>query len=121
MISAAPCHLPEDGPSFVGDAFIDLPYRPIDSIVKSAVRVANVSTAPLCLRLEPWGRTFDLAGGATQNLDFEGPDGGLIELEVRPGEVTVYGWVGSTVDDHVNPETGSPVPQTPKSGDTPAR
>jgi len=89
--------------------------------VKSAVRVANASGSPLRLRIEPWGREFDLAEGAAQVLDFAGPDGGMIEVEVRPGEITVFGWVGSTVDDHVSPNVGSAVPRTPGLGDIPAR
>jgi hypothetical protein len=89
------------------------PTRGSASLVKSAIRVANVNSEPLRLRVEPWGREFDLLGGASQEIDFEGPDGGMIEVEVQPGEVVVYGWVGSTVDDHVN-QPGPAVPQTPR-------
>ena len=80
-----------------------MPTQPSAPIVEAAVRIANASDTSLRVLLEPWGREFSLAAGAAQVFEFIGPDRATIEVEVRPGEVKVFGWVGSTVDDQLDP------------------
>jgi len=60
------------------------------------------------VRVEPWAREYDIAPGTSREFHFAGPDPADIEIEVAPAEVTIYGWVGSFLDD-----TGLPVPGTP--------
>lgn len=80
--------------------------------MKTTVNIVNSDDGPLRLVLEPWGRQYDLESGAAQRLDFSGPDAGMIEVVARSGEITIYGWTGSTVHDGVHPQ-GPPVPPTP--------
>ena len=85
--------------------------------MKTTVNIVNTDADPLRLILEPWGREYDLAPGLGQWFEFDGPDAGLIEVRTRPGEMTVYGWVGSSVNDGIYPE-GPRVPHTPWSNPT---
>ena len=84
--------------------------------MKIAIRVANTSSGPSRLILEPYGREYELALGQDQRFDFEGPDEALVDVELRDGGIVVYGWVGSTVDDGaISP--GPPVPAIPPGMD----
>jgi hypothetical protein len=81
--------------------------------MKTTVKIVNSNDGSLRVILEPWGREYDLGSGEEQRLDFDGPDGGLIEVQTRAGQITVYGWTGSAIDDGINPE-GPRVPATPR-------
>jgi hypothetical protein len=85
--------------------------------MKTTVNIVNTDRVLLRLILEPWGRDYDLEPGVGQWFEFDGPDAGLIEVRTRPGEMTVYGWVGSSVNDGIDPE-GPRVPHTPWSSQT---
>jgi hypothetical protein len=82
--------------------------------MKTTVNVVNKNDSPLRLVLEPWGREYELDPGAGQWFEFDGPDAGLIEVRTSPEAMTVYGWVGSSVNDGIESE-GPRVPHTPWS------
>lgn len=78
-----------------------------------AIRVTNPAVSAVHVRIEPWAREYDLSPGTTREFNFAGPDPADIEIEVRPTEITIYGWTGSVLDG-----IGLPVPKTPqRSGD----
>jgi hypothetical protein len=85
--------------------------------VKTSLNVVNTNGLRLRLIVEPWGREYDVGPGAGQRLDLDGPDAGLIELRTGSGELTVYGWVASTINDGIDHE-GPRVPRTPGSDPT---
>ena len=72
------------------------------------LRVTNPTGATVHLRIDPWGRDYELPPGETQEVALEGPTPADIEVAAAPGKVTVYGWVGSQLAGE-----GPPVPRTP--------
>lgn len=82
--------------------------------VTAEISIANVSDSSVQLILEPWARVYDVPSGGRTKITLVGPDKADIEIEVGPAEMTLWGWVGSTLDDHINP-LGGRVPPTPGS------
>ena len=72
------------------------------------IRVGNPTDARILVRIEPWGREYDLSPGAGRAFTFDGPGPADVEVEVRPNELTIWGWTGSVLD-----EIGPPVPPFP--------
>jgi hypothetical protein len=88
--------------------------------VTAEISIANVSDSSVQLILEPWARVYDVPSEGRMKVTLVGPDKADIEIEVGPAEMTLWGWVGSTLDDHINPP-GGPVPQIPGSSYSPQR
>lgn len=61
------------------------------------VAITNSDAVPLRLILEPWADEVVVAPGKTIRVAFSGPDGGLLQVEVKQNEVILYGWEGSTL------------------------
>jgi hypothetical protein len=72
------------------------------------LRVVNPADSAMHVRIEPWGREYDLDARANREFALTGPDPIDIEVEVLPAEVVIYGWTESILDD-----IGLPVPPTP--------
>src|SRR5258708_35728310 len=85
--------------------------------MKTILNVVNRNDSPLRLLLEPWGREYELEAGAGQRFEFDGPDAGLIEVRTSPEAMAVYGWLGLSVNDGIEPE-GPRVPHTQWSNPT---
>jgi hypothetical protein len=64
---------------------------------RGAVAVTNSGAAPVRLVLEPWGDETLVPPATTVRISFEGPQGGLLEIAVKPGQITVFGWEGSVL------------------------
>jgi hypothetical protein len=88
--------------------------------VTADITIANVSDSPLHLILEPWANEHDVPAGGRIKLTLAGPEKADIEIEVGAAGMTVWGWVGSTLDDHINPP-GPPMPPIPGSSYIPER
>jgi hypothetical protein len=65
---------------------------------KQTLAVKNSNDHPLHVRIEPWGDEMTIEPGASLMIDFNGPIGGVIEVESEPDTIVVYGWVGSTME-----------------------
>ena len=63
------------------------------------LRVVNPGDSAMHVRVEPWGREYDVDAGAKREFALTGPDPIDIEVEVLPAEVVIYGWTGSILDD----------------------
>jgi hypothetical protein len=72
------------------------------------VRAGNRSGRSLHVRIEPWGREYDLSADAMREFVFTGPADSAVDVEVGADELTVFGWAGSVLDG-----IGLPVPALP--------
>jgi hypothetical protein len=80
--------------------------------VSAEITIENSTDAPLHLMLEPWANEHDLLPGGSMRVTLAGPDPAEIGIEVRPDGIMFWGWVRSTLDDHVN-APGAPMPGIP--------
>jgi hypothetical protein len=62
----------------------------------SKLSISNTLLSKLLIRVEPWAEELYLEPGQKLDITFMGPEGGLIEFELGPEVVTIYGWEGST-------------------------
>jgi hypothetical protein len=86
--------------------------------VTAEITITNATDSSLHLYLEPWANEHDVPAGGRMNMALAGPDKADLEIEVGPAGLVVYGWVGSMLDDHINPP-GPPAPPTPGSSYVP--
>ena len=70
------------------------------------IRFTNASPGRLALTIEPWGDVHEISAGTSVEVLASGPAGGVLEIEVRPEGLVVYGWTGSTVDIHEASDSG---------------
>ncbi len=66
--------------------------------IRTAMAVTNSEATPLRLTLEPWAEERVIPPGGTALVSFFGPQGGRLEVEVKPNELILYGWVGSVLE-----------------------
>lgn len=59
-----------------------------------ALVLKNLHSTEVQVALEPWTDEAAIMPGGAIEIAFEGPAGGRIEIETKPGEITVYGWAG---------------------------
>ena len=57
--------------------------------------IRNQDSSPLTVIVEPWAEEILLAPGQEIVVNFEGPPGGEIEVENKPGMKVLHGWPGS--------------------------
>lgn len=88
-----------DGPSATLGSEHRRHLRPRRLTTRLTFRVANPGDAVVLVRLEPWGREYDLNPRATRQFVFDGPDPAELEVEVGSDDFTIYGWAASVVDD----------------------
>jgi hypothetical protein len=55
----------------------------------------NKQDVSIKLTVEPWCHVQLVPPGSTAEVLFEGPPSGQIEIQIKPGEIVVFGWVGS--------------------------
>jgi len=74
------------------------------------------------LVIEPWGEVIVMTPSLLYVIAVRGPYSGSLEVEIAAGELTVYGWAGSTavvLRDGIQVLACSvPVPSLPESGVT---
>jgi hypothetical protein len=61
------------------------------------LRIQNVHSYPLAIRVEPWGEELSLLPNETYAIVARGPEGDFLEVELGESRVIVYGWPGSVV------------------------
>lgn len=59
--------------------------------------LSNSQPGDVRVILEPWCEERTLSSGSTLDVAFDGPSGGRIEIEMKPGEMIVYAWEGATM------------------------
>ncbi|AUX27733.1 uncharacterized protein SOCEGT47_083310 [Sorangium cellulosum] len=59
------------------------------------ISVTNSNDSEIRLTLEPWAEEVVLSPGQSVQVAFSGPQGGHMEVDLRPGAVILYGWEGS--------------------------
>jgi len=80
-------------------------------------RLSNRTRSPVHAVVEPWAEEYDLPAGGIREFVFSGPDPADLDVRLESTGITIYGWVGSALN-----EMGLPVPEIPRGvGDTRAR
>ena len=59
------------------------------------IAISNRFQVNMSIRVEPWSEEFQLEPGQKFEIVFSGPERGLVECEIGPNSVTMYGWEGS--------------------------
>lgn len=72
--------------------------------VRGTIVVSNSYPYEIVLTLEPWYEQYTMLPGVAVEVDFCGPSGGRLELEMRQNEIIIYGWSGSVVSVHPQSE-----------------
>jgi hypothetical protein len=71
---------------------------PVMRAHQGVMRVTNFFEVDAVLVLEPWADEHPLAAGQSVDVAYSGPAGGMLEIEVRPGRIVLYGWEGSLLE-----------------------
>ncbi|WP_408889223.1 hypothetical protein VZQ01_27275 [Myxococcus faecalis] len=72
--------------------------------IRLVIRVKNQLERATWLTVEPWGEVKELAPKAHVNIQAQGPgpdeapDGGLVEVQMTPDGIKVWGWSGSDLE-----------------------
>jgi hypothetical protein len=61
------------------------------------IRLRNSFPHVVQLWVEPWGDLISMPSDATYELISNGPSEGCLEIDVKDGVITAYGWSGSTL------------------------
>lgn len=80
-------------------------HGPEKGKIEGILAITNTQPTEVRLTLEPWADEHVMAPGKTVEVSYSGPSGGRMEIELKPGEVILYGWEGSvlSVRDGGNP------------------
>jgi hypothetical protein len=65
--------------------------------MNGVVAIRNAQPTEVRLVLEPWAEEQLVPAGTVMTILFDGPSGGRLEVEFKPGEIIVYGWEGSVI------------------------
>jgi len=89
--------------------------KPEQSVMRGTIIVCNDQPSKIKVVIEPWGDEHDLLPVEELEITYSGPNGGLFEIESKPGQVILYGWEGSIVYVKDGSYSGLPpsVPATP--------
>ena len=82
--------------------------KPGQSVVHGTIVVRNYQPSKIKVIIEPWANEYDLLPVEELEIIYSGPNGGLFEIESKPGQVILYGWEGSIV--YVKDGFGLPQP-----------
>jgi hypothetical protein len=71
----------------------------------------------ISLCIEPWGDVIFIGAGAKVSVVASGPTGDCLHVEVGQGNISIYGWPGSSLSvfsgENLIREFPNPVPTTP--------
>ena len=73
--------------------------------IEATLVIDNDTDAPLTLCLEPWADEHPIPPGKKFTVSAYGPRPAMLEIEIAPGRVTLYGWAGSILDDKPLPSS----------------
>ena len=71
--------------------------------MEGVLTVRNKESSPIDVWLEPLGNVRTLNPDSTVRIPFNGPDGGLIEVEYKIGQVVIWGFSGSVMEFEAGP------------------
>jgi len=74
--------------------------------IKGVLAITNSHASEVRLTLEPWADEHMLPPDSTVEVAFNGPMDGRIEVEMKPGEIIVYGWEGAVMSVLDSPRNG---------------
>jgi len=80
--------------------------------VSATITLTNSGETSLNLLVEPWAREYEVPSGGTRQVALSGPGDAEIEIQIRSAGITLFGWVGSELQDNIN-LPGARVPPTP--------
>ncbi|AUX40250.1 uncharacterized protein SOCE26_016490 [Sorangium cellulosum] len=83
-----------------------------ESIAYGVIAVTNSNGSEVRLILEPWAEEVVLSPDESVDIAFSGPQGGRMEVEVKPGAVILYGWEGSILSIKPLTPARAPSPST---------
>jgi hypothetical protein len=73
-------------------------------IISVEKQITNTTSHDVLFALEPWGDACLMKPGETVIITGQGPEGGILEIDQQEDVITVYGWIGSTLQATINGE-----------------